>query len=42
VQEIVMTKSRTVADVVVEAAYFSLAAGAVMFVGLLLLTTIHP
>jgi hypothetical protein len=27
---------------VVEAAYFCLAAGAAMFVGLLLLTTIHP
>jgi hypothetical protein len=26
----------------VEAAYFSLAAGAVLFVALLLLTTIHP
>jgi hypothetical protein len=26
----------------VEAAYFCLAAGAAMFVGLLLLTTIHP
>ncbi len=37
-----MTKSRTVADVVVEAAYFFLAVGAVMFVALLLLTTIHP
>ena len=37
-----MAKSRTVADVVVEAAYFCLAAGAAMFVGLLLLTTIHP
>jgi hypothetical protein len=37
-----MTKSRTVANVVVEAAYFSLAAGAVLFVGLLLLTTTHP
>jgi hypothetical protein len=33
-----MTKSRTVADVVVEAAYLFLAAGAVVFVALLLLT----
>jgi hypothetical protein len=37
-----MAKSHTVADVVVEAAYFSLEAGAVLFVGLLVLTTIHP
>jgi hypothetical protein len=36
-----MTKSRTVADVVVEAAYFFLAAGAVLFAGLFFLTTIH-
>jgi hypothetical protein len=41
-QEITMTKGRTVGDVVVGAAYFSLATGAVLFVGLLLLTTIHP
>jgi hypothetical protein len=37
-----MAKNHTGADVVVEAAYFSLAAGAVLFVGLLVLTTIHP
>ena len=36
-----MTKNRTVANVVVEATYFSLATGAVLFVALLLLTTIH-
>jgi hypothetical protein len=35
-----MAKSRTVADVVVEAAYFSLVAGTITFG--LLLTTIHP
>jgi hypothetical protein len=37
-----MTKSRAVANLIVEAAYFSLATGAVLFVALLLLTTIHP
>jgi len=37
-----MTKSRAATNVVVEAAYFSLTAGAVFFVALLLLTTIHP
>jgi len=37
-----MTKSRTVGDVIVEAAYFFLAAGAVLFVALLWLTTTHP
>jgi len=41
-QETVMTKSRAVTNVIVEAAYFSLAAGVVLFVALLLLTTIHP
>ena len=37
-----MTKSRAVTNVILEGAYFSLAAGAVLFVALLLLTTIHP
>jgi hypothetical protein len=37
-----MTKSRAVANVIVEAAYFFLATGAVLFVALLWLTTIHP
>jgi hypothetical protein len=37
-----MMKSRTVANLVVEATYFFLATGAVLFVALLLLTTIHP
>jgi hypothetical protein len=37
-----MTKSSAVTNVIVEAAYFFLATGAVLFVGLLLLTTINP
>ena len=37
-----MTKSHAVANVIVDAAYFSLAAGAILFVSLLLFTTIHP
>jgi len=37
-----MTKSYVPADVIVKTAYFSLAAGALLFVSLLLLTTIHP
>jgi hypothetical protein len=37
-----MTKSHALANVIVEAAYFSLAAGALLFISLLLLTTIHP
>jgi hypothetical protein len=41
-REIVMTKSHAVANVILEAAYFSLAAGVIVFVSLLLLTTIHP
>ena len=37
-----MTKSHAVTNVLIEAAYFSLAVGVIMFVSLLLLTTIHP
>ena len=41
-QEMVMTENYVLADVVVKTAYFSLAAGALLFVVMLLLTTIHP
>jgi len=37
-----MTKSHAVANVILEATYFSLAAGTILFVSLLLLTTTHP
>jgi hypothetical protein len=41
-QDIVMAKSSILADVIMKTAYFSLSAGALLFVLLLLLTTIHP
>jgi hypothetical protein len=41
-QDIVMAKSSILADVIMKTAYFSLAAGALLFVLLLWLTTIHP
>jgi hypothetical protein len=37
-----MAKSSILADVIMKTAYFSLSAGALLFVLLLLLTTIHP
>jgi hypothetical protein len=37
-----MTKSRAVTNIVAGAAYSSLTAGVVLFVALLLFTTIHP
>ena len=37
-----MTKDYVLADVMVKTAYFSLAATVLLFVSLLLLTTIHP
>jgi hypothetical protein len=41
-QETVVTKNYVLADVMVKAAYFSLAAVAFVFVSMLFLTTIHP
>jgi hypothetical protein len=38
----VMAESYSLADVLVKTAYFSLSAGALLFVLLLVLTTIHP
>jgi hypothetical protein len=37
-----VTKTYVLADVVVKAGYFLLAAGSLLFVAMLLLTTIHP
>ena len=37
-----MTKDYVLADVIVKTAYFSLAATVLVFLSLLLLTTIHP
>jgi hypothetical protein len=41
-EETMVTKSYVSADVILKTAYFSLAAMAVLFVSLLLLTTLHP
>ena len=41
-QEAVMMKNYRLADVIVNTGYFALTAGALLFVSILLLTTIHP
>jgi hypothetical protein len=41
-QQIVTAKSYSLADIIVKTAYFSLSAAVLLFVLLLLLTTIHP
>jgi len=41
-EETIVTKNYVLADVILKTAYFSVAAMAIVFVSMLLLTTLHP
>jgi hypothetical protein len=41
-EEAIVTRNEVLADIVTKAAYFSIAAGVLLFISLLLLTLLHP